>query len=476
MLRLTRILSFILVLTAIAACQDDWRFSADGRYRLEFSADTLKMDTVFTGVTSGSLKFMVYNHNDVGLRFDALVGGGAQSPFRINLDGEGGTQITGLEIPARDSLFCYVSVNIRESGTVGYFSAFDSVGFVLESGNVQYVRLLACGQNAVRLDGRCFTADTTLTAHMPFLVYDTLHVADGATLTLEPGTRLYFHSGAVLDVAGRIIAQGKPDSVILMRGDRLDIMWTEPPVPYDLLTSQWGGIRLRSGSYGNRFEWCDIHGGEFGIKADSASDAQTKFSLHSSIVHNMNVNCIETTGCRIDVANSQITNPGISCVDIAGGEANFTFCTLASISLWNYGSQAVLLSDVRDGVQVPLEGVRFNNCIITGRHADEFVVSLPDSVKELDKYSVTNSLVSTTDTLDTHFRDVVFDRPGKNEGGAYNFVHASRDGLRPVFGLDRQSRARGIADTTAVAWPLDLHGTARPQRGADAGCYQCAAQ
>ena len=136
----------------------------------------------------------------------------------------------------------------------------------------------------------------------------------------------------------------------------------------------------------------------------------------------------------------------------------------------------MLLSDARDGVQVPLEGVRFNNCIITGRHADEFVVSLPDSVKELDKYSVTNSLVSTTDTLDTHFRDVVFDRPGKNEGGAYNFVHASRDGLRPVFGLDRQSRARGIADTTAVAWPLDLHGTARPQRGADAGCYQCAAQ
>ena len=121
----------MLVPIAILSCQDDWTFSADGRYALDFSVDTLKMDTVFTGVASASAKFMVFNHNDVGLRFDAVMGGGSLSPFRMNLDGEGGTQITDLEIPAHDSLFCYVSVNITETGVADLFQAFDSVRFVL---------------------------------------------------------------------------------------------------------------------------------------------------------------------------------------------------------------------------------------------------------------------------------------------------------------------------------------------------------
>ena len=111
-MKLHRILSILLIPIAILSCQDDWTFSADSRYTLDFSIDTLKMDTVFTGVASASAKFMVYNPNDVGLHFDAVMGGGSLSPFRINLDGEGGTQITDLEILARDSLFCFVSVNI----------------------------------------------------------------------------------------------------------------------------------------------------------------------------------------------------------------------------------------------------------------------------------------------------------------------------------------------------------------------------
>ena len=44
----------MLIPIAILSCQDDWTFSADSRYTLDFSVDTLKMDTVFTGVASAS--------------------------------------------------------------------------------------------------------------------------------------------------------------------------------------------------------------------------------------------------------------------------------------------------------------------------------------------------------------------------------------------------------------------------------------
>ena len=135
-----RLILALTALLALLSCHDEWEFSADGRYRLSFSADTVSMDTVFTGVASASVWFKVYNRNDVGLRFDAVMGGGAASPFRMNMDGEGGSTITSLELGAGDSLFCFVSVNIPESGETGLFQAFDSIRFILESGNVQLVR------------------------------------------------------------------------------------------------------------------------------------------------------------------------------------------------------------------------------------------------------------------------------------------------------------------------------------------------
>ena len=88
-----RLLNLILPVLAMWSCTDDWNFSASSRYALWFSTDTVRFDTVFTGVASASAEFMIYNPNEVGLRFDALMGGGAASPFRMNLDGEGGNAV-----------------------------------------------------------------------------------------------------------------------------------------------------------------------------------------------------------------------------------------------------------------------------------------------------------------------------------------------------------------------------------------------
>ena len=465
-----RIWIVLTMIPALLSCQEDWKFSTDSRYVLGFSVDTVRMDTVFTGVASATDGFMIYNMNDAGLRFDAVMGGGTGSPFRMNLDGEGGAVITGLEIPSHDSLFCFVSVNIPATDNTELFNAFDSIRFVLESGVVQYVRLSAHGQNAVTMRGNRVETDMILTSRLPYLIYDSLYVADGATLTVKPGARLYFHSGTVLDVAGRIIAEGTADSMILMRGDRLDNMLTD--IPYDLLDGQWGGIRIRGGSYGNILKWCDIHGGKWGIKADSAGTDQVKMEITSSIIHNVNGNGIEATGCRISVANSQITNAGGSCVDLAGGLSEFTFCTIAGFSLWEVGQQAVLLSDRRANGMVPFEGATFRNCIITGRHATEFNISVADSVRNTVPYSVSNSLLAVQDSLDARFINVTFDSRSSKVYGAYNFRDRTMRGYSSVFALDSLSRARGIADTLSVLWPVDLAGVPRPPSGADAGCYQ----
>ena len=460
----------LIALLSFWSCLDDWSFSRSTRYTLAFSADTVRFDTVFTDVVSASDGFMIYNPNDEGLRFDALMGGGASSPFRMNLDGEGGAVITDLEIAAGDSLFCFVSVNIPSSDDTLQFDAFDSIRFVLESGVVQSVKLSAKGQNAIRLRGMRIESNTQLTARLPYIIFDSLYVTPNSTLTLAPGTRLYFHKDAVLDIAGRLIAEGTPDSIILMRGDRLDDLLTD--LPYDFLDGQWGGIRLRSSSYGNNLAWCDIHGGNWGIMADSAQADQTKLSIVSSIIHNVNGNGIEATGCRIEVANSQITNAGGTCVELAGGQSEFTFCTIAGFSLWKIGSQAVLISDSRDDNPVPFIGASFRNCIITGRHETEFVTAFADSATKIAPYSISNSLIMVKDTADARYRNVVFEDRESDVFGPYNFIDQTYRGYSSVFALDSLSRARGIADTLSVDWPVDLAGIPRPPSGADAGCYQ----
>lgn len=451
-------------------CTNTEQFTVSPDCSLSFSTDTVRMDTVFTGIASASAGLMVYNKNKSGIRTDVVLAGGTSSPFRINIDGEGGHQIAGLELLHGDSLFCFVSVNIPSNSMDKPFKCIDSLMFILESGVVQRVILEADGQNAVRLQSHTVSSNLTLTAQLPYIVTDTLRVMPGATLTLMPGTRLFFHQKAVLDVQGQISACGTPDSMIIMRGDRLDNML--PDLPYDLLSGQWRGIVLGSDSYDNMFSYCDIHGAEFGIRADSSESSRTKFSMETSVLHNVDGNGIEASGCSIVVANSQITNAGGYCVDLAGGKADFAFCTIASFSIWNIGNGAVRITDSRRKTHFELENATFRDCIITGRHKDEWVVELPDSVGLQPLYSVSNSLLMTMDTTNAHFHDVVFENGNHGRYGPDNFTHNTLVGYRSEFSLDSLSRARGIADTLSLLWPVDLSGVPRPLSGADAGCYQ----
>ena len=475
--RICNLLTLASVIIMSAACEGRGEFTSSPEYRLTFSADTVKFDTLFTSVTSATAVFMVYNSTSAGIRADVMMSGGDSSPFRLNVDGEGGSYMSGLEIEPGDSLFCFVTANLPDSGKPELFWARDSVAFILESGVVQYVQLDACGRNARFLHGMRIMSDTVFTPDYPYIIYDSLWVAGGVTLGLLPGTELYFHKGAGLVVEGTLIAEGTIEHPVLMRGDRIDRLFSD--LPYDLLSEQWEGVRLCSGSFGNSFSFCDIHGGEFGIRADSSRDDRLKFSMVSSTVHNVAGNGIEMTGARISVANSQLTNAGEHCVSITGGYAEFNYCTIASFPLWWLGESAVSLNNTSDGVSWPLFDAGFRNCIITGRQDEAITGMLMDSISgypsgSVDCYSVSNSLVMTSDTLNPRFSNVVFERPGDERSGAANFRDRTVvDTYRSVFMLDSLSSARGISDTVSVRyWPEDLKGVPRPAHGADAGCFQ----
>ena len=175
-------------------CSNDI-YSTNPKYKLTFSTDTLAFDTVFTTIGSATSKIMIYNRNNVALKISNIgIAGGGNSSFKINVDGSlnANNKFKNIEIRANDSLYIFVSVTVDPTNSNSPVFIQDSLVFQT-NGDYQNVKLLAFGQNILKLKGQKITDNTTFSGDIPYLIYDSLVVQKNKTLTLEPGCRLFFH-------------------------------------------------------------------------------------------------------------------------------------------------------------------------------------------------------------------------------------------------------------------------------------------
>ena len=110
-------LSILLTVLAAAlllgACMDEEKFDTRAGDRLAFSKDTLRLDTVISGIGTPTAFFMVYNRNDHGVSIaDVSFLDGRSQGFRVNVDGmyinDGLSQT--IDCPKRDSLRVFVEL------------------------------------------------------------------------------------------------------------------------------------------------------------------------------------------------------------------------------------------------------------------------------------------------------------------------------------------------------------------------------
>ena len=84
--------------------------------------------------------------------------------------------------------------------------------------NVQYVGTFTLVvTNMVKING-LISEDRTLTADHVYLVNENIGIMEGATLTIEPGTRLEFMEGMGLSSFGKLVAKGTPEKPIVFTG------------------------------------------------------------------------------------------------------------------------------------------------------------------------------------------------------------------------------------------------------------------
>ena len=73
--------------------------------------------------------------------------------------------------------------------------------------------------NMVKISG-LISEDRTLTADHVYYVNENLAILEGATLTIEPGTRLEFAKGKGISSSGKLVAKGTPEKPIVFTGYR----------------------------------------------------------------------------------------------------------------------------------------------------------------------------------------------------------------------------------------------------------------
>ena len=362
---------FCLCAGIFSSCKDD-SFTSDSSYKLIFSTDILSFDTVFTSVVTPTKRIMVYNSTSENIRIESIVLFSNRNCFQVNVNGKSGNVFQNVELRSKDSLYIFVKVMVKELGQYAPLQILDSLVFRYNN-NIQKVMLQTHGQDVHLLRGVSITEDTRWLNDKPYLIYDVLTVANGATLEIDAGAKLYFHNKATMEVRGTLNVNGDASNPVIFRGDRTDNLYDE--LPYDKLPGQWGGILLTKESTGNRINGAMIRNGTFGIQVDPA-EIETgvyRLILSNSQIHNTKQAALKATNANVYVYNSVISNGAYACVLLEGGEYLFNHCTIANYpkNTRVYGALILANHPQFDNQKlIPLKA-DFNNCIIYGTFQQE---------------------------------------------------------------------------------------------------------
>ncbi len=443
--KMKRQLQLLLSLTILifwSSCRKDFEFSPSNG-TLQFSKDTVYLDTVFTNIGSSTYNLKVYNKSNKDIVIPSVrLSQGQNSMYRLNVDGitgsgpQQGKEFENIELLAKDSMYIFIETTIdieTLAASATQFLYTDAIEF--DSGeNEQKVELVTLVKDAVfiypnkdettgvietltfdvdgdgtedetTIQGRFLTdTELTFTNEKPYVIYGYAAVNNGHTLTIDAGARVHFHAnsgllvtgGASLEVNGLpSIDQDLLEGEVIFEGDRLEPGFEDVP-------GQWQTIWLFNGSTGNTINHATIRNGTIGVLSDGNLDDPTKLSITNSQIYNSSNFGILGRGTSINGENIVVNNCGqTSFAGTYGGAYNFVHSTFANY--WNNSFRqfpAVLLNNFivdQDNATFtnPLNEANFTNCIIYGSENIEMV--LDEDSSDSFNFKFTNCLIKFDD-------------------------------------------------------------------------------
>jgi len=399
---------FVILLVFLQACKKD-EIITDASAKLEFSTDSILFDTVFTSLGSTTAIFKIYNRHDQPINISNIrLGGMNSSSYRINVDGVPMVSGGDIEIPAKDSLFCFVEVTVDPNSSTIPFVITDSILFTT-NGNEQKIILEAWGKNAYFHYKEFINGNTTWPTDKPHVIYGYVAVDSLFTLTLNAGTHVYSHKNAMLYVYrdGTLNVNGTQGNEVIFEGDRLEPQFSETP-------GQWLGIWFSSLCKNNTMDWAIIKNADYGIIVDTFPTINPTLVIRNSIIRNIAGYGILGRGSKIEAFNVEVSNCGkYNVALIYGGLYRFFHCTFANY--WTYGTRqypTVIFNNWYETstavITRALDSASFYNCIIYGSIDDELQLDQSVNTTPAFNYNFHNCLIKTTlTTSNSHYVNCV---------------------------------------------------------------------
>lgn len=456
MKQIHKIIPFIAMLLSVAmtACIEDG-ISSSPSDQPTFSTDTLKMGTVFTSEGTPTYSIRVYNPYDKILSISRVgFKNGGTGMFRLNVDGQSGREFNNVEIRPNDSIYVFVDACLDVQNSALPLTVEETIEFET-NGKVQQVVITADGQDVERLHGHTIDVNTDWSDGMPRQIFDSLVVAEGAKLTIGPGMKLYFHSGAQLTVRGTLDIKGTAEQPVELSGDRFGLVATN--VPYEIMSQQWGGVYFAPTSRSSKMEYAVVKNTDYGVLVDSVTTSGSTAALEL-------VNCrLRNSGGRVlTTLHSNVTVTGCELAEAAAGVAYFhggiiklLHCTLSNYYLFSAVSGPLVtlrhtnvVTD--DGSGLPYTSATIANSILWGNGGDMSTGNLDDT-----GVFVTNCILQSDGEDDEHFTNILWgqDPLFYTDRSSYYFDYRVRDGS-PAIGASN-------AELDAALPSTDFYGTPR---------------
>lgn len=513
-------ISFLLIVltTTLFSCRQDFEFE-DSPGNLEFSKETVYLDTVFTNIGSSTYTLKVYNKSDNDIKIPKIqLGQGNNSKYRITVDGMMGNDSDGnglgdgkifdnVELLAKDSMYIFIETTIDYSEFANADAQYlytDEIQFFNINGAPQTVDLVTLVKDAYFLFPKRFSDGTyeTLpigdeeiygfyldhadpnngdeyhwTNDKPYVIYGYAAVPTGETLNIDPGAKIHFHAdsgliignGATVNAIGTYStydAEGNilVDNEITFESDRLEPDFSD-------IAGQWGTIWMTDGSTGS-FQNVTIKNATVGLLIEHNSGTVNLKDLQ--IYNCTNYGILARTG-TINGQNVVINNcgqAGLACS--LGGDYNFSHCTFANY--WPRPNQVPVSIDNGDGTApFALTNARFDNCIIYG--SSSYGISLKKEGTGVFPYTFnhclikffdfgqfqTNPLYPIANTAD--YPNCIIAKTSSTN--LPDFLHPQNNKLQ----IGEDSAAKGTADPAIAAGTSDILGNSRTATSWDMGAY-----
>lgn len=505
-------LLLLVVIITLGSCRNDFE-TTRSTGNLEFSRDTIFLDTVFTNIGSSTFNLKVYNRSDEAISIPSVrLGRGETSDYRLNVDGVPGRVFENVEILANDSIFVFIETTL-DINSIGDgsndFLYTDAIEFDSE-GLQQNVELVTLVKDAIflfpdrdeatgivetltvngvetSLEGR-FLSDNelTFTNERPYVIYGFMAVGDPTgndpkTLNIEAGARVHFHAdsglliadNATLSINGALSTDPELlENEVILEGDRLETSFSNVP-------GQWGTILLTDGSVNNTINHTTIKNATVGILNESNTNTgNPNLTIDNTQIYNSSAVGLLNRFSTVTASNMVINNSGQHSLLVqVGGSYNFTHCTFGNYWTQSFrDTPAVFLDNTIFNGENTLVGdlseANFTNSIIYGNQNEELGFNRDEAGSFNFKF--TNTLIRFDDNFGDFDEDPLFDF-GNTVLYENVLISEEPDFLEPFenmlqVGEDTAGNGLGLPSAAAL-FPLDLIGTDRTANP-DLGAYE----